>query len=225
MDFGTYKPDWFTNLFFFTLNYCSAGNLAYFVVANGGRLPIELALDLTLQILDGLHYAHHVEVEQLNAIGQPVKLTGLVHRDIKPHNILLTQKGDQLIAKIADFGLAKSFDLAGLSGLTMVGDVAGTPLFMPRQQILAFQSARPNVDVWATAATLYFMLTGEPPRDFRGNVDPWRVILDSHPVPIRDRNPKIPTQLAAVIDRAVQDTPTIGFSSAAELKQALLKAV
>ncbi|NJN61098.1 MAG: protein kinase [Coleofasciculaceae cyanobacterium RL_1_1] len=225
LEFGSYKSSWVTTVFFFTLEYCSAGNLADFVVAQGGSLPVELAIDLTLQILDGLHYAHRTEFEQHNALGRKVKVTGVVHRDIKPHNILLMQDRGKLKAKVADFGLAKAFDLAGLSGLTIAGEMAGTPLFMPRQQMLDFQYARPEVDVWAAAATLYFMLTGEPPRDFRGKADPLMVILQSAPIPIRDRQPRIPSQLATVIDRAVQDTPTIGFSSAEALKLALLQAI
>jgi serine/threonine-protein kinase len=79
------------------------------------------------------------------------------------------------------------------------------------------------VDVWATAATFYYLLTGWPPRDFPRGKDCWQVVLQSDAVPIRRRNPSVPAGLAAVIDQALIDQPAIGFRSAAELKRALEK--
>ena len=67
----------------------------------------------------------------------------------------------------------KAFDTAGLSGQSATGSVAGTPVFMPRQQVIDFKYARPEVDVWAAAASLYAMLTGAVPRDLPPGRDPW----------------------------------------------------
>ena len=100
------------------------------------------------------------------------------------------------MAKLGDYGLAKAFDMAGLSGHTCPGEVAGTPQFMPRQQVLGFKEMRPEADVWAMAATFYNMLTGCYPRDFPDGRDPWPVILETAAVPIRQRNPAIPPRLA-----------------------------
>jgi serine/threonine protein kinase len=66
------------------------------------------------------------------------------------------------MAKVGDYGLAKAFDAAGLSGQTRTGSMAGTPHFMPRQQVVNFKYARPEVDVWAMAASLYNILAGWP---------------------------------------------------------------
>ena len=77
------------------------------------------------------------------------------------------------VAKVGDYGLSKAFDLAGLSGQTCTGAVAGTPAFLPRQQVINFKYARPEVDVWAAAAFLYYLLTVRPPREFPPGMDPW----------------------------------------------------
>ena len=124
---------------------------------------------------------------------------------------------------IGEYGLAKAFDMAGLSGHTCTGEVAGTPQFMPRQQVLKFKDLRPEADVWAMAAALYNMLTQHFPRHFPKGCDPWPTILETSAVPIRQRNPAIPPRLAEVIDHALVDDPEIGFKSAAEFKQALVQ--
>src|SRR6202011_4671984 len=123
---------------------------------------------MILQALDGLQHAHTVAL----ADGS----TGMVHRDIKPANILLARSGRDLVAKLADFGLAKAFDKAGLSGLTMTGVVEGTVAYMARQQLTQFRYVKSEVDVWSMAATLYFMLTGCFARHFTDEADPIRVV-------------------------------------------------
>ncbi|MEV0618406.1 protein kinase [Nonomuraea sp. NPDC050404] len=190
--------------FFFSLEYCPGGSLDELLRQRGGRLPAHEAVPLIVQALNGLAHAHAATV---------------VHRDLSPHNILLAD-----VPKIADFGLAKSFDQNGLSGLTRTGAAAGKPLFMPRQQVVMFKNATPAVDVWAMAATLYHCLTGAYPRDFSPAKDVWQTVLQSPAVPIRQRDPSIPRPLAEVIDRALTERPAIGFQTAAEFRQALLSA-
>jgi hypothetical protein len=94
---------------------------------------------------------------------------------------------------------------------------------MPRQQVLSYKYARPEVDVWATAATFYYMLTGVPARDFtRGNG--WmEVVLELPAIPIRCRLPSLPARLAEFLDAALVDCPEIPFKTAAGFKQALLE--
>jgi serine/threonine protein kinase len=190
----------------------------------GGKLSIDEARPIILQALDGLHYAHHAEIPNVKlkdgGIGQG---RGLVHRDLKPQNIFLSTASGSRVAKLGDYGLSKAFDMAGLSGHTCTGDIAGTPQFMSRQQVLRFKEVRPEADVWAMAATLYNMLTGCFPRDFPGGKDPWQLILETSVVPIRQRIPAIPSKLAKVVDHALVDEPEVGFKSAAEFKQALLQ--
>jgi eukaryotic-like serine/threonine-protein kinase len=210
------------NAFFFTMEYFPTGNVWDFMQKLGWRLPIDIGVDIILQVLDGLIYAHEVEIPHIKSVnGIKAKRKGLVHQDLKPNNIFISKIDDKIVAKIGDYGLAKAFDLAGLSGQTLTGTQIGTPAFMPRQQVLSFKHQLPEIDVWATAACLYNMLTGYFPRDFTG--DPWLSVLQNKPVPILKRHHGIPTKLAQVIDLALQEKPQIYFQTAAEFKQALLE--
>ncbi|MFM5980140.1 MAG: protein kinase domain-containing protein [Sphaerospermopsis kisseleviana] len=216
--------DFAGNTFFFAMEYCEGGDVWDLMEKLGGSLPVNLAVDIILQVLDGLEYAHNVEVPYVRlADGRLGKGKGLVHRDLKPNNIFITKNNGKMVVKIGDYGLAKAFDLAGLSGQTFTSTKMGTPVFMPRQQVLDFKHSLPEVDVWASAACLYNMLTGKFPRDFDG--DPWSSILNNPPVPIRERDSSIPEKLAQVIDLALTEKPQIYFQTAIEFKEALLKTI
>ncbi|NET06267.1 MAG: protein kinase [Symploca sp. SIO2B6] len=207
--------------FFFTMEYCEGGNVADLMNQRGGRLSIDEAVPIILQALDGLEYAHKAEIPYVKLANATFgKGRGLVHRDFKPSNIFLTNVHGSRLVKVADYGLAKSFDQAGLSGLSMSGKMSGTPLFMPRQQAINFKYAKPEVDVWAAAASLYNMLTGEYPRDFTGK-EPFLVLLQTDAVPIRRRDASIPKELAELIDLALVDKPQIHFKNAVAFKRAL----
>jgi hypothetical protein len=207
--------------FFFTLEYCPGGSVARLQEERGGVLSTDEAVPIALQALAGLEYAHQAEVPFVKrGDGRFAPGRGLVHRDLKPSNLFLGAEGGERVAKVGDYGLAKAFDNAGLSGLTCTGSVMGTPWFMPRQQVVNFKYAQPEVDVWSLAASLYFLLTGEPPRDFTGR-DPWQVVLQCDPVPIRHRRPAVPDRLARVIDLALVEKPHIAFRTAGELRRAL----
>ncbi|MCU0242945.1 MAG: serine/threonine protein kinase, partial [Vicinamibacteria bacterium] len=175
----------------------------------GGPLPLAMAAPLILQALDGLAHAHQ---------------KGFIHRDLKPENLLLADTAGRQI-KISDFGLAKNFVVAGLSGMTATGDYAGTFSYMPREQITSFRALKPVSDVWSLGATLYFVLTGRHARDFGPDRDPLQVILGTPCVPIRNRDPRIPAAVAAVIDRALADTILERYASAEEFKLALERAL
>lgn len=196
-----------SGIFFFTQEYCNDGNVLDLMAKRGGKLSVEIAVPIILQILEGLDYAHNA---------------GVVHRDLKPANIFLSNVGGLCIAKVADYGLDKSFDLAGFRGQSFTGTKAGRPLFMPRQQVVDFKYARPDVDLWAVAASLYYMLTGTYPRNF-SNKDPFLAVLTTEPVAIAKRDPSIPKPLAECIDIALVDNPQIQFQTAIDFKNALLK--
>ncbi|MDJ0516786.1 MAG: FHA domain-containing protein [Trichodesmium sp. MO_231.B1] len=213
---------YFNGTFFLTFEYCHGGTVVDLMKRGGGKLSVEQALEIILQALDGLEYAHNAEVPYLKQGDTNFSEgRGLVHRDLKPHNIVLGNVRGACVAKIANYGLAKAFDIAGLSGQTMSGLTLGLPVFVPRQQVISFNYMKPEMDVWGMAATLYYMLTGAYPRDFLER-DPFLVVLQTNAVPILERDISIPKRLAEVIDLGLTDTPEIYFKSSAQFKQALL---
>ncbi|MDA1044283.1 MAG: protein kinase, partial [Verrucomicrobia bacterium] len=173
-------------MFYFTLEFCDGGGADAHLKRSPEGLAVDDAVGIILQVLHGLEYAHSVELSNVSVRhGRGRTAYGLVHRDLKPANIFLCGQGKNRIAKIGDYGLGKAFDTAGLSGHTRTNQVGGTPNFMPRQQVLNFKYAQPDVDVWGAAASLYSLLTGAVPRDFQKDRDVWQVVLSTNPVPIR----------------------------------------
>ncbi len=203
--------------FYFTLEYCDGGSVDKLMATRGGKLSVQEATTVILQALEGLHYAHTVDIPDVELQdGSVIAVKGVVHRDIKPSNLFLS--GSNNTVKIADFGLGKAFDAAGMSGYTRTGLAAGTPVFMPRQQVINFKYARPEIDVWSMMATFYYLLTGRFPRDFPKGKDPWWVVLQTQAVSIRKRDASIPDKLAQVIDESLIDQPSIKYKSAAQVK-------
>ena len=208
--------------FFMTLEFCDSGSVYDLMKARGGKLSIAESAPIILQTLEALEYAHQAKIPNVRLKDGSYRAgRGLVHRDLKPHNILLCKSGRAVAVKMGDFGLAKAFDTAGLSGQTSGDAAAGTPVFVAREQVRSFLYAKPDVDVWAAAATFYTMLTGTYVRDFSRDKQVWLTVLECDAVPIRKRDPSIPKQLAEVIDAALVETPRIGFQTATEFKRAL----
>ncbi len=194
--------------FWFAMEFVDGTNLESIARDAGGRYPIDQGCRMACQILKGLDHAHR---------------SGFVHRDIKPENILIGRNQDgMLVAKISDFGLAKSFRGIGLSGLTFSGEMRGTIPFMPPEQMLDFKAVKPSGDLYATIATLYFLLTGEFIYDDVGDgADVVKMVLEQPPVPIRERRPEISPELAKIIDSGLSRDPNDRFPSANALRQAL----
>ncbi|MCP3956248.1 MAG: serine/threonine protein kinase [bacterium] len=200
----------FRDCLVFTMEYCDLGNISLAMREAGGALQEQVAVGLIEQALRGLSYAHS---------------KGIVHRDVKPENILLCSDSGARVTKVGDFGFAKLYNTAGLSHITRTGEVAGTAFFMPRKQLVNFKYVKPEVDVWAMAATLYYMLTNCPVRDFRTEVDPLKTVLNKSVVPIRKRCARVRRSLAEVIDSALVEGPRISFKTADSFRKALLSSL
>lgn len=193
--------------FYFVMENCLGGSVDDLTHRRGGKLPLKQAGAIMLQALEGLAYAHK---------------QGFVHRDLKPANILLADK-EGAVAKVSDFGLAKSFEKAGFSGMTATGSAAGTYAFMAREQVVNYKYVKPVTDVWSMGASLYCMLTGKGPRDFLRGQDPVEVILRGEIIPVCKRDPSIPAKVAQVIDRAIADRANDRYPTAVEFRDALAK--
>ncbi|MEI8309842.1 MAG: serine/threonine-protein kinase [Verrucomicrobiota bacterium] len=188
--------------FYFVMELCDGGSLMDLFHRNKGPLTPEQLMPHALKALEGLAFAHS---------------KGFVHRDIKPGNIII-HRG---VARVVDFGISKSFQMAGLSGMSMTGKTAGTPVFMPPEQIINFKYVKPVSDVFSMGATMYYLLNGAFPFDFPEKRDPMDVILNDDVVPIRKRLASLPKPLASAIDRAVTKKHKDRYSDAGELLRAL----
>ena len=165
-----------------------------------GPLPVARAVDVAVQVADALACAHS---------------HGVVHRDVKPANILLREDGH---VKVADFGIAK----AGNGGdLTRTGVVMGTAKYLSPEQVSG-SPADAGSDIYALGIVLYEMISGVPP--FIGDTDLSTAVarLTAAPGSLRDRRPDVPRSLEAVVLRALARDPAARFKSAEELRAGLL---
>jgi eukaryotic-like serine/threonine-protein kinase len=192
--------------YYYVMEYCKAGSLTRSIECLGGKLPLDLARSIIFQVLDGLEYLHTIEFKAKTEGDGFVNVRGIVHRDLKPSNILLKVEGLKLVAKISDFGLSKSFEIAGQSGITSLEQSGlGSYRFLPRRQLKYYRDSKPEVDIWAAAACLYYMLSGSSPRNFPDNISAETIVMDRPAIAIQQCNPDVPDSIAEVIDRALRE--------------------
>lgn len=200
--------------YYCVLEYVDGLSLKEYVAEMGGVLSLKQAIPIMMDTLAGLAAAHDANIE--TRVSGPRMMSGIVHRDLKPENILLKRDAFGWIPKIADFGIAKSFETAGMTDMTMAG-VCGTPTYWPREQLTHYRYLHPATDVFSIAAVFYEMLSGKCARPgiqetlvqcHRRSVSPeladFMRVIGSNPIPpIRDVVPSIPPPVAAVIDKAL----------------------
>lgn len=147
-----------------------------------GKLSVEESIEIALQVARGLGRAH----EQ-----------GIIHRDVKPGNVVVTQRGE---VKIVDFGLAK---LVGVTHLTKNGSTMGTTSYMSPEQVTGEEVDR-RTDLWSLGVMLYEMLSGKRP--FRGENDQAVLfsILHTEPRPIRELRPDVPEDLENIVSKLLE---------------------
>jgi eukaryotic-like serine/threonine-protein kinase len=170
-------------------------------LGRSGPVPAAAAVAFADQLLGALEVSHDA---------------GVVHRDVKPSNVLLPSDGG---LKLADFGIAKAVG-SQTSSLTVAGQVLGTPTYLSPEQVSG-HTAGPPADVYATGVILYQMLAGRPP--FTGE-EPLGVALAHQretPQPIEEAAPGVPPDLAAVVTRALEKDPARRFPDAGAMRAAL----
>ncbi len=169
------------------------------------RDRIRVCCGLARQILDGLAYAHKRD---------------LVHRDVKPKNVLVSKRPGGLSAKLADFGLAKNFMDAGLSQISGEHEIKGTLCFMAPEQVVNCRFARPQADLFSAGATLYTWLSGRHIYNLDDYKTAWAAVLNSGPIPIQQQM-ELPEGLAHVVNRALARDVEERYQSATEMRKDL----
>jgi len=177
---------------------------------DGQTLQAKIERDGTLQLEEILRIGSQIAVGLAAAHGQ-----GLVHRDIKPGNILLENGVERV--KITDFGLARAVDDVGI---TRTGDVAGTPEFMSPEQAQGL-AVEHRSDLFSLGSVLYAMCTGRSPFRADSTVAVLRRVADDMPRPIGEVNPEIPEELVGIIDRLLAKDPDDRFQNAEEVADLL----
>jgi serine/threonine-protein kinase len=163
-----------------------------------GPLPIGDALRILREVVDALAYAH---------------ARGIVHRDIKPDNVMLSGRH----ALVTDFGVAKAVTDSGGEKLTTVGVAVGTPHYMAPEQATAEKNVDHRADIYAIGVLAYEMLTGKPALEG----DTAQAVLSAHvltlPTDIRERRASVPAPVADVIMRCLAKNPADRWQSAEEI--------
>ena len=168
----------------------------------GGRLPVAAGMRIARQICDGLEAAH---------------AEGVVHRDLKPGNVLVDSSGG---VKIADFGLARAVDAGDAS---RAGAMMGTPLYMSPEQALGRHVDR-RADVYSAGVMFYELFCGRRPFEASTALALLRAHIDAPPPSPRSLNPTLSPDLEAVLLRALAKDPSARYASARELSEALDRA-
>lgn len=220
----------FENQPYILMEFYKDGTLLDYCIRNQKNPEVlKLLKDALIQILEGLDYLHNLELDVYvkDRYDKPIHVKGLVHRDLKPENVFVQydEKGNAVM-KIADMGLAKSYELAGLSGVTQGQRIMGSFGFMCRQQAIATIASKPEVDIWAAVASIYYLLTANVPKPIvPGDTPQEQVdkIMLCKSVPVRRYNPMVPTEFAKVIDRALDDMGPLYYQNARDLINDLKK--
>src|ERR1051325_8765500 len=176
---------------FIVFEYVAGENLKQLIVRRGPA-PVTTALELGIQIARALSFAHQ---------------QGLVHRDVKPQNVLLNGEGE---AKVTDFGIARSLDVQ--HGMTQTGTVLGTSDYIAPEQAQG-QRVDEQTDVYSLGVVLYELLTSEVPVPGDNFVAVAMRHINEPPPPIRDKRPDVPPRVEAAVQRAMAKNPADRFNT------------
>lgn len=191
-----YEVGIYRGLHFFSMQYLPGGSLSDRL--KEGPLPARDGAVIVRQVAEAVQAAHDQQ---------------LIHRDLKPGNILLDEQG---VPRVTDFGLAKQLD--GDQGLTQTGDVMGTPSYMaPEQAQGQLDQIGSPTDVYALGAILYHILTGRPPFQGATKIETLRQVVEQEPAPPRQLNSAIPRDLETIALKCLRKEADKRYATSAEL--------
>ena len=179
---------------FFAMAYVDGESLAD-RVSRDGPLPPTTAAKMMIDIIAAVQHAHD---------------RGVIHRDIKPQNILIQESGK---VQVTDFGLAKFQDTN--STLTRNGQILGTPAYMPPEQAVGDSSSfGERADIYSLGATLYYLLTARPPFQAAGLNEILRQVIDVEPIRLRQLDPSLPKDLETICLKCLAKDPQHRYPTA-----------
>jgi serine/threonine-protein kinase len=190
-------------MYYLTMEYVEGTSLKQLITSRG-KLPVSVTLTVGKQICRALEVAH---------------AEGVIHRDIKPQNIVVEPSG---FLKVMDFGIARLANPPKGKGLTEAGTSIGTPDYMSPEQ-LSGAELDPRSDLYAAGVVLFECLTGRVPFEAETT---WALVakhLEEQPPDPRKFNADVPPELAAVIQKAMAKTPADRYATAAEMHDALAR--
>jgi hypothetical protein len=195
-------------LLVFAMEYVPGEDLAQIVKHHGGPLPVLNACYYTQQVVLGLQHAYEKE---------------MVHRDIKPHNLILAKKDKKHVVKILDFGLAKARSEGEVEqGLTGAGQMLGTPDYMAPEQWRDAAHADIRADIYSLGCTLYFLLAGHSPFQGTSLLAIWEAHQSREAQPLNELRAEVPAELAKVVAKMMAKDPAQRYQAPLEVAQALL---
>src|ERR671933_994364 len=194
---GVYDRGEFDGTYYIAMEYLEGRSLKE-IVQEEGPLDPERAIDFVVQILQAARFAHQ---------------RGVIHRDIKPHNVIVDDEGR---VKVTDFGIAR----AGASDMTETGSIMGTAQYLSPEQAQA-QAVSPRSDLYSIGVMLYELLTGRVPFGGDSAVTIALKQVNEHPVPPSAFNAAVTPELEGVVMRALQKDPARRFPDAQAFMDAL----
>ena len=192
---------------FFVMERLEGEDLAH-RLARVRRLPVGVVTAIVVQMCKALARVHEL---------------GVVHRDLKPGNVFLTDVDGDLVVKLVDFGIAKQRD-ADVLNATSDGTILGTPLYMSPEQVLSTRDVTPASDLYSLAVVVYECFAGEPPFSGETLGALHVAIATGRYIPISTVDPSLPMALDAWFARALSPHPGQRFASAQEMAETFLTA-
>lgn len=199
-----YDAGSYNGLDYIVLEYFGNGNLGDYL-SEHGKMSLYLSLKVIMKVLEAMEVAHE---------------SGVIHRDIKPDNILIDESFD---VRVTDFGLMKNLETSRTGASTVTGVTLGTPSYMAPEQIKTAKAVTAQTDVYGIAATLYHMLSGHPPYEGTGAIE---IIMKVGVLPIKPLQKyelDLPEELCQIIHKALSFELEDRYTSALQFKDLLGK--
>jgi serine/threonine-protein kinase len=198
---GVYDWGQHGSTYFMAMEFVPGNTLAQ-IIRRYGSLRADVAARIGAQVADALAFAHR---------------NGVVHRDVKPANILITDAG---VAKVADFGIARAIDTGHDEGLTQEGSVMGTATYFSPEQARG-ETADPRSDMYSLGIVLYEMVAGRPPFVAETALATAYKQVHDNAVPLPQVAPDVPNRFAAIVAKCLAKEPQVRYATADRMRDDL----